>query len=73
MINPGVAAAARELSFYESQLYNWRNKQQRQTTSSERESEQVAEIARLKRQLAERDEELAILQKVATYFAKRLK
>ena len=67
----GVAAAARELSLYESQLYNWRSKQQ--ATSSERESEQAAEIARLKRQLAERDEELAILQKAATYFAKRLK
>jgi transposase len=69
----GVAAAARELSLYESQLYNWRSKQQHQATSSERESEQAAEIARLKRQLAERDEELAILQKAATYFAKRLK
>ena len=69
----GVAAAARELSLYESQLYNWRSKQQQQATSSERESEQAAEIARLKRQLAERDEELAILQKAATYFAKRLK
>ncbi|MCA5921961.1 IS3 family transposase [Pectobacterium brasiliense] len=56
----GVAAAARELSLYESQLYNWRSKQQSQTTTSERESEQAAEIARLKRQLAERDEELAI-------------
>ena len=56
----GVAAAARELSLYESQLYNWRSKQQHQQTSSERE-------------LAERDEELAILQKAATYFAKRLK
>jgi len=69
----GVAAAARELSLYESQLYSWRSKQQSQATSSERESEQAAEIARLKRQLAERDEELAILQKAATYFAKRLK
>jgi transposase len=69
----GVAAAARELSLYESQLYTWRSKQQHQTTSSERESEQAAEIARLKRLLAERDEELAILQKAATYFAKRLK
>lgn len=69
----GVAAAARELSLYESLLYNWRSKQQSQTISSERESEQAAEIARLKRQLAERDEELAILQKAATYFAKRLK
>ncbi|QJA20899.1 IS3 family transposase [Pectobacterium punjabense] len=56
----GVAAAARELSLHESQLYNWRSKQQSQTTTSERESEQAAEIARLKRQLAERDEELAI-------------
>ncbi|AOR65518.1 transposase [Pectobacterium wasabiae] len=60
----GVAAAARELSLYESQLYNWRSKQKNQATSSERESEQAAEIARLKRQLAE---------KAATYFANRLK
>ena len=64
---------ARELSLYESQLYNWRSKQQNQQTSSERELEMSTEIARLKRQLAERDEELAILQKAATYFAKRLK
>ena len=64
----GVTAAARELSLYES-----RSKQQNQQTSSERELEMSTEIARLKRQLAERDEELAILQKAATYFAKRLK
>jgi len=69
----GVAAAARELSLYESQLYAWRSKQQQQMTSSVRESELAAENARLKRQLAKRDEELAILQKAATYFAKRLK
>ena len=69
----GVAAAAREHSLYESQLYNWRSKQQQQATSSKRESEQAAEIACLKRQLAEQAEELAILQKAATYFAKRLK
>nr|WP_201471824.1 IS3 family transposase [Escherichia coli] len=56
-------AAARELSLYESQLYNWRSKQQNQQTSSERELEMSTEIARLKRQLAERDEELAILPK----------
>ncbi|EAT5409238.1 IS3 family transposase [Salmonella enterica] len=59
----GVAAAARELNLYESQLYNWRSKQQNQLSSSEREQEMSAEIARLKRQLAERDEELAIIQK----------
>jgi len=69
----GVAAAARELSLYESQLYAWRSKQQSQHSSSEREQEMSTEIARLKRQLAERDEELAILQKAATYFARRLK
>ncbi|BEO03274.1 transposase [Serratia marcescens] len=69
----GVAAAARELSLYESQIYIWRSKRQQQATSSERESELAAENARLKRQLAERDEELAILQKAATYFARRLK
>ncbi len=61
----GVTAAVRELSLYESQLYNWRSKQQNQQTSSERELEMSTEIARLKRQLAERDEELAILQKAA--------
>lgn len=31
-----VAAAARELSLYESQLYNWRSKQQQQLSSSDR-------------------------------------
>jgi len=38
-----------------------------------RENELATENARLKRQLAEQAEELAILQKAATYFAKRLK
>ena len=69
----GVAAAARQLSLYESQLYAWRSKMQQQKTSSERENELSAENARLKRQLAEQTEERAILQKAATYFAKRLK
>ncbi|EPZ3190974.1 IS3 family transposase [Escherichia coli] len=59
----GVSAAARELSLYESQLYAWRSKLQQQMTSSERESELAAENARLKRQLAEQAEELAILPK----------
>ncbi|VEB70930.1 transposase IS3 [Raoultella ornithinolytica] len=69
----GISAAARELSLYESQLYAWRKKQQQALSGSEREQQQSVEIARLKRQLAERDEELTILQKAATYFAKRLK
>lgn len=69
----GVAAAARELSLYESQLYAWRSKVNNVRNSSEREQEMAVEIARLKRQLAEQAEELAIIQKAATYFAKRLK
>ncbi|MGK6882057.1 IS3 family transposase [Enterobacter hormaechei] len=56
----GVAAAARELSLYESQLYAWRSKINNARNSSEREQEMSVEIARLKRQLAEQAEELAI-------------
>ncbi|WP_411512098.1 IS3 family transposase [Escherichia coli] len=59
----GVTAAARELSLYEPGFDNWRSKQPVGQTSSERELEMSTEIARLKRQLAERDEELAILPK----------
>ncbi|MBW9569048.1 IS3 family transposase, partial [Escherichia coli] len=62
----GVTAAARELSLYESQLYNWRSKQQNQQTSSERELEMSTEIARLKRQLAERDEERQRRTRIST-------
>lgn len=59
----GVAKAARELGLYDSQLYAWRSKQRQQGSTSEREQQLATENARLKRQLAERDEELAILQK----------
>lgn len=45
----GVAAAARELSLYESQLYAWRSKLKNAHSSSEREQEMAVEIARLKR------------------------
>lgn len=69
----GVTKAAKELNLYESQLYAWRKKQQQALTNTEREQQQLIEIAKLKRQLAEQAEELAILQKAATYFAKRLK
>lgn len=69
----GMAAAACELSLYESQLYTWRSKQPQNLSASDREQELATENARLKRQLAERDEELAIIQKAAAYFAKRLK
>lgn len=35
----GIAAAARELSLYESWLYNWCSKQQQQRSSSDREND----------------------------------
>lgn len=66
----GIAQAARELTVYESQLYAWRNAAQKKASTSERESALSAENAKLKRQLAEQAEELEILKKAATYFAK---
>ncbi|MED5250604.1 MAG: IS3 family transposase [Pseudomonadota bacterium] len=59
----GVAAAARELGIHASQLYQWRSKAQLQQDTSERERSLAEENARLKRQLAEANEELAINKK----------
>lgn len=57
----------------ESQLYAWRGKVRRELGQGEAERQLAAENARLKRQLAEQAEELAILKKAAAYFAKSLK
>lgn len=69
----GVADAAKQLKLYESQIYNWRAKFKQKANTSEREAELAAEVARLKRQLAEQTEDIAILKKAATYFAKNQK
>ena len=69
----GVGAAAKELGLHESQLYAWRNKAKQRETSSEAEQRLQTENARLKRQLAQQQEELAILKKAAAYFAKNQK
>lgn len=69
----GVPKAARELGLHDSQLYGWRAKARAKQDQSEIEQNQAAEIARLKRKLAEQAEELAIVKKAATYFAKSLK
>ena len=69
----GVAAAARELGLHESQLYGWRSKARLQMDRGVLEQQQATEIARLKRQLAEQAEELAIIKKAAAYFAKSQK
>lgn len=72
-VKVGVAQAARELGIYESQLYAWRSSAQKKASTSERESTLTTENAKLKRQLAEQAEELEILKKAATYFAKNQK
>lgn len=69
----GISAAARELGLQPSQLYQWRAKAQQQQSASEREQALADENARLKRQLAEKSEELEIAKKAAVYFAKSLK
>jgi len=66
----GVAEAAEKLGIYRSQIYNWRSSLNKNRPSGERESILATENARLKRQLAEQAEELEILKKAATYFAK---
>jgi transposase len=69
----GVPAAAKELGLHSSQLYGWCSKARGQANQSDVERAQATEIARLKLQLAEQAEELAIVKKTATYFAKSLK
>jgi len=69
----GVAGAANQLGLQESQLYAWRKKARYEASRSETEKELAVENARLKRQLAKKEEELAILKKAAAYFAKSLK
>jgi transposase len=69
----GVPTAAKELGLHESQLYGWRVKSRAERDQSETERNQAAEIARLKRKVADQAEELAIVKKAAAYFAKSLK
>jgi transposase len=69
----GVAKAAKQLGLDESQLYAWRKQFEQVQSVSEREATLATENARLKRQLAQQAEELAILKNAATYFAQQLK
>ena len=69
----GVSAAAKELGIQPSQMYQWRTKAQHRAGQSDRERALAEENARLKRQLAEQAEDLAIVKKAAVYFAKHHK
>ena len=69
----GTTAAARELGIQTSQIYNWRAKLRHAETTSEAEGRLLSEVARLKRQLSEQSDELALLKKASAYFAKNQK
>jgi transposase len=69
----GVPTAAKQLGLHESQLYSWRSKARLAQDRSAVEERLLVENARLKRQLADQAEELAIVKKAAAYFAKSLK
>ena len=69
----GVNAAATQLGLHSSQIYGWRSKAQLLKKRGQIDEEQARELVRLKRQLAEQAEELALLKKAAAYFAKSLK
>ena len=69
----GVSVAAKQLGINENMLYTWRSKTNAQQKQGASEQQLAAENARLKRQLTEQAEELAILKKAAAYFAKNQK
>lgn len=65
-----AAAVARELGISESLLHTWVTRHRLAESGGALHAEQAAEIARLKRLLAQKDEEVAILKKAAAYFAR---
>lgn len=69
----GISSAAKQLGLHDSQLYGWRTKAKVKDQQSDAEQHLATENARLKRQLAEQAEELAILKKAAAYFARNVK
>ena len=69
----GVSEAAKQLGLHESQFYNWRGKARLRQSQNDIEQQLATENVRLKRQLAQQAEELAIVKKAAVYFAKSLK
>jgi len=69
----GISKAAAQLGLSEAQLYAWRAKARQVMDTGEREQQLADENVRLKRQLAEQAEELALVKKAAAYFAKHLK
>ena len=69
----GVPDAAEQLGIQPASIYNWRAKLRREETSSVAENRLELENARLRRELAEQKEELALLKKASAYFARNQK
>ena len=65
----GVAVTARDLGIAESQLYAWRKKDSDASSVTEDERLHMAEFAKLKRDKARLEDEVAFLKKAAAYFA----
>jgi transposase-like protein len=69
LAGPAVAAVARELGSAESLLHTWVTRHRLQESQGARHPEQAAEMARLKRALAQKEEAGAVLKKAAAYLA----
>lgn len=69
----GVPKTAQDLGISEQALYGWRTKRKQTGQSFEEQKLQQAEMARLKRDNARLEEEVAFLKKAAAYFAKQPK
>lgn len=69
----GVAKAAADLGLDTGLLYTWRGKRRQTGQSFEEQKLQQAEMARLRRENAQLEQELAFLKKAAAYFAKQPK
>jgi len=67
----GVPKAAKDLGITQGMLYSWQAKSRQTGQSFEEQKLQQAEIARLKRENARLEEEVAFLKKAAAYFAKQ--
>jgi transposase len=67
----GVPKVAKDLGIAQAMLYSWQAKSRQTGQPFEEQKLQQAEIARLKRENARLEEEVAFLKKAAAYFAKQ--
>ena len=66
----GFSQAADQLGHQVGQLHAWKSQKRQKQTGREREEALELELVKLKRQLADQAEELAIIKKAAAYFAR---